>query len=64
MTPDQHPGFSLFRRLLREARAYWPHLAVILVLSLLAPALKLLSPIPLKFAVDGVIGGRPQAVLG
>ena len=64
MTPDHRPGFALFWRLLRQARPYWPHLAGILALSLLAPALKLLSPIPLKFAVDGVIGGQPQPVLG
>jgi ATP-binding cassette subfamily B protein len=62
MTPDRRPGLSLFWRLLRQARSYWPHVAGLLVLSLLSPAFKLLSPIPLKFAVDGVIGGEPQAV--
>jgi ATP-binding cassette subfamily B protein len=58
------PYRSVIRRLLGQSRPYWPHLVGLLALSLLAPALKLLSPIPLKFAVDGVIGGRPQAAFG
>src|SRR5437868_3860209 len=63
MTPEHRPGFALFWRLLRQARPYWPHVAGLLALSALAPALKLLSPLPLKFAVDGVLGGRPPAAL-
>jgi ATP-binding cassette, subfamily B, bacterial len=63
MTRDHRPDRGLFWRLLRQARPYWPHVAGLLALSLLAPALKLLSPIPLKLAVDGVIGGRPPAAL-
>jgi ATP-binding cassette subfamily B protein len=63
MTQDHRPGFTLFGRLLRQARPYWPHLAGLLALSALAPALKLLVPVPLKFAVDGVIGGQPPAAL-
>jgi len=55
MSPDHQPGFALYWRLLRLARPYWPHVAGLLVLSLLAPAIKLLAPLPLKIAVDGVI---------
>jgi ATP-binding cassette subfamily B protein len=59
MTPERHPNLTLTRRLLRQARPCWPHLAGLFALSLLAPSLKLLSPIPLKVAVDSVLGGRP-----
>jgi ATP-binding cassette subfamily B protein len=51
--------FALYRRLLRQARPYWPHLAGIFFLNLLAPALKLLAPIPLTIAVDCVLGSKP-----
>src|SRR5262249_56782201 len=44
-------------------RPYWPHVAGLLALSALARALKLLSPLPLKLAVDGVLGGQPPAAL-
>jgi ATP-binding cassette subfamily B protein len=59
MSSDRRTNLRLYRRLLGQARPYWPHLAGLLALSLLAPALKLLSPLPLKFAVDGVLGGHP-----
>src|ERR1700722_1210214 len=47
------------RRLLRQSQPFWTHLVVLLVLSLLAPAVRLLSPLPLTYAVDCVIGDRP-----
>jgi len=50
---------ALYRRLLRQARPYWPHLGGILALSLLAPPLALLVPLPLQIAVDSVIGSHP-----
>jgi len=50
---------ALYRRLLRQARPYWPHLGCILALSLLAPPLALLVPLPLQIAVDSVIGSHP-----
>ncbi|HXG16240.1 MAG TPA: ABC transporter ATP-binding protein [Calidithermus sp.] len=46
-------------RLLGQARPYWPHLAAILVLDLLATPLALLTPVPLKLAVDHVVGSAP-----
>ena len=63
MTSEHRSGLSLFLRLLRQAREYWPHVAGLLALSVVSPALKLLVPIPLKFAVDGVIGGQPPDAL-
>jgi ATP-binding cassette subfamily B protein len=41
------------------ARPYWPHIAGLLLLNLLAPPLSLLTPLPLKIAVDCALGGRP-----
>src|SRR6059058_101788 len=49
----------VFRRVLREARPCWPFIGVLFLLSLLASPLALLTPLPLKIAVDSVIGGRP-----
>ena len=49
----------VFRRLLREARPSWPYIALLFLLSLLASPLALLTPLPLKIAVDSVIGSRP-----
>ena len=59
----QHHGpasdFRLYGRLLREARSFWPHLGALLLLSLAASPLALLTPVPLKVAVDSVIGSHP-----
>src|SRR5207245_4252260 len=49
----------LFRRLLSQARPYWPHVAALFLLSLLSSPLALLGPLPLKIAVDSVIGSHP-----
>ncbi len=51
--------WRVYRRVLSEARAYWPHLAGLLLLSLLSTPLALLHPVPLAIAVDSVIGSRP-----
>jgi ATP-binding cassette subfamily B protein len=50
---------KLYRPLLRLARPYWPHLAGIFVLSLIAAPIALLLALPLKIAVDSVIGNQP-----
>ena len=50
---------GLLRRLLEQARPYWPHVGALLLLSLLASPLSLLAPLPLKIAVDSVIGSHP-----
>lgn len=51
--------WTLIRRLAVEARAYWPHVLVILLLDLLATPLALLAPVPLKIVVDSVLGSEP-----
>jgi ATP-binding cassette subfamily B protein len=50
---------ALYRRLAAYARPYWPHILLVLVLQLLSAPLTLLGPLPLKIAVDTVLGSRP-----
>lgn len=59
MNERAYGDFVLYRRLLREARPYWPHIAGLFLISLLATPLALLAPVPLKIAVDSVIGSEP-----
>jgi len=47
------------RLLLREARPFWWQIVGVLGVSLLATPLVLLVPIPLKIAVDSVVGTKP-----
>src|SRR5881396_1613906 len=49
----------LFRRLLSQARPSWPYFGALFLLSLLSSPLSLLGPLPLKIAVDSVIGSHP-----
>ena len=51
--------FQLLRRLVRQARPYWLHLAGIFLIGLLSTPLTLLAPIPLKITVDNVINSEP-----
>jgi ATP-binding cassette subfamily B protein len=50
---------KLYRPLLGLTRPYWPHLAGIFLLSLIAAPISLLLALPLKIAVDNVIGNQP-----
>ncbi|HKI36189.1 MAG TPA: ABC transporter ATP-binding protein [Gemmataceae bacterium] len=50
---------ALYRRLLRLARPYTKYLSVLLLLDLLDSLSVLLTPLPLKIAIDSVIGSRP-----
>ena len=50
---------AIYRRLLRDARPYWPRVMVILLLSLLSVPIALLLPVPLQIVVDCVIGAHP-----
>lgn len=49
----------LLCRILAQSRSCWPHLAGITALSLLSLPLTLLYPLPLKMAVDNVLGRQP-----
>lgn len=50
---------KLYRPLLQLARPYWPNLAGIFLLSMVAAPIALLLALPLKIAVDSVIGNQP-----
>jgi ATP-binding cassette subfamily B protein len=50
---------NLYRRILQQARPHWKGIAAIFGIDLLASPLSLLAPLPLKIAVDNVIGSRP-----
>jgi ATP-binding cassette subfamily B protein len=50
---------TLYRRLAAYAWPYWPHILGIMLLQLLSTPLALLGPLPLKIAVDTVIGSHP-----
>lgn len=60
MTPDsKRHDFQLLRRVLREAKPDRGRILIILMLGLLATPIALLAPVPLKIAVDSVIGNDP-----
>ncbi|HEX7008696.1 MAG TPA: ABC transporter ATP-binding protein [Phycisphaeraceae bacterium] len=59
MRVPRYSAWAIYRRLLEHARPYWPHIAGVCFLNLLAIPLKLLTPLPLKIAVDNAIGGEP-----
>ncbi len=60
MASPSFTDWTLYRRLLRQARPYWPHIAGLFLLSLLASPLALLTPLPLKIAVDSIVGPHQQ----
>ena len=55
----RYSTFTLYRRLILQARPYWLHVCAFLLLSLLATPLALLLPLPLKIGVDNLLQGRP-----
>jgi ATP-binding cassette subfamily B protein len=50
------------RRLLSQVWPYWPYITAIFLLDLCATPLALLGPVPLKIAVDTVVGSQPLPV--
>ncbi len=59
MTENKYSDIAIIQRLLTLARPYWLHIVGIFLLGLLAAPLALLMPVPLKIAVDSVIGSDP-----
>ena len=57
--PQHYSTFEIYRRMLAEARPYWPHVALVLLMNLLSAPLKLLLPLPLAIAIDHVALDRP-----
>ena len=56
MAAPAHVDLTLYRRVLRQAWPYWPYIAGIFLLDLLASPLALLTPLPLKIIVDSAVG--------
>ncbi len=59
-TARKYSTLALYSRLILQARPYWSRVCGYLVLSLLATPLALLIPLPLKIAIDHVLG-EPMA---
>ncbi len=59
MARGKYSDIKIYKRLLLQARPYWSHIVGILVLNLLITPLTLLTPLPLKIAVDSAIGSQP-----
>jgi ATP-binding cassette, subfamily B, bacterial len=59
MAPRYGQDLWIYRRLLLQARPYWPHIAALFFLSLLATPLSLLNPLPLKIVIDSALGSQP-----
>jgi len=59
MPDSKRSDIAILRRLLQQARPYWPQVGGILLLDLLATPLALLSPLALKLVVDNVLGSEP-----
>lgn len=61
--PPARSDLGLLRRALGEARTYRRRIIALFALSLLAAPLALLGPVPLKMAVDNVLGLQPLSGL-
>ena len=59
----RHANPSSLRKVLKVARPCWPHLSGIILLGLLSTPVALLAPLPLKIAVDSVLGTASVAGL-
>jgi ATP-binding cassette, subfamily B, bacterial len=59
MTTTRASQQTLSRRLLHQVWPYWPYVVGIFLLDLVATPLALLGPVPLKIAVDTIVGSQP-----
>jgi ATP-binding cassette subfamily B protein len=58
MSAREYTDFTLFKRLVIDAKKHWRYIVGIIFIDLVATPLSLLSPLPLKIVVDSVIGDR------
>jgi ATP-binding cassette, subfamily B, bacterial len=59
MAAQRPSGLVLYARLLREARPHWPLIAILLFVGFFSTPIALLIPLPLKLAIDSVLGSAP-----
>jgi ATP-binding cassette, subfamily B, bacterial len=50
---------AILRRLVAQARPFWGSMSILFVLEALTVPLTLLTPVPIKVAVDSALGDRP-----
>jgi ATP-binding cassette subfamily B protein len=60
MTVRPSDDLRLYMRLLERARRWWPQIVAIFLVGLLSSPLALLTPLPVKIAVDSVLGSVPM----
>lgn len=58
MNASKHSDIQILKRLFSKAQPYWSHILGIFLIDLLATPLALLNPLPLKIAVDNVLGRK------
>ena len=59
MATDRQSGRKVLTRVLAQARPQWLGILGVFLLDMLATPLALLSPVPLKIAIDSVVGADP-----
>ncbi len=59
MMARRQSDLALYARLLREVRPHWPRIGALLLLGMLSTPIALLVPLPLKIAIDNIIGSEP-----
>jgi ATP-binding cassette subfamily B protein len=59
MAGQRPSDLTLYVRLLKQARPHWPQIGALFLLSLLSAPIALLMPLPLKIAIDSVLGSEP-----
>jgi ATP-binding cassette, subfamily B, bacterial len=59
MADRAYSSSQLYSSLFAQAWPYWPYLVAFGILNLLAAPLALIMPIPLKIAIDSVVGSTP-----
>ncbi len=59
MPGSSYGDIALYKRVLSQARPYWSHILLFMLLSFISTPLILLTPVPLKVVVDSVIGSDP-----
>lgn len=63
MPDSKQSDLQILKRLFAQARPFWWHLGCIFSLSLLSAPIAVLAPLPLKIAVDTIIGSHPISSL-
>jgi ATP-binding cassette subfamily B protein len=55
----KYPDLAILKKGLQRARPYWPNIAGIFLLNLMAAPIALMGPIPLKIIIDNAFGKQP-----